>query len=204
MEELSSMNDESLVMRVQSGDHEAFAHLVQRHTNLFFRAAYRMCGQVEEAEDIVQDSFLKFWRKPEAYDASKGVKFTTWFYRVVSNLAIDHMRRKKPQSDAVVLDFMADEAPLADAALEQKVQAEALENAIQALPERQKMALNLCFYEGLSNKEAADILGVGVKALESLLMRAKASLKDQLLREKDHEKIQAGTAAANRGARFYA
>jgi RNA polymerase sigma-70 factor (ECF subfamily) len=59
---------------------------------------------------------------------------------------------------------------------------EFLENAIQALPERQKAALNLCFYEGLSNKDAADILGVGIKALESLLMRAKKSLKDELMR----------------------
>lgn len=175
--------DESLVARIQRGDHEAFAHLVRRHSGLFYSAAYRMCGNADEAEDIVQDSFVKFWQKPQGFDASKGVKFTTWFYRVVSNMAIDHMRRKKPQADPKVLEFMPDGANMADEAMVADHQAHALEQAIQALPERQKMALNLCFYEGLSNKEAAEILGVGVKALESLLMRAKQKLKDDLMIE---------------------
>lgn len=175
--------DESLVARIQRGDHEAFAHLVRRHSGLFYSAAYRMCGNADEAEDIVQDSFVKFWQKPQGFDASKGVKFTTWFYRVVSNMAIDHMRRKKPQADPKVLEFMPDGANMADEAMVADHQAQALEQAIQALPERQKMALNLCFYEGLSNKEAAEVLGVGVKALESLLMRAKQKLKDDLMIE---------------------
>lgn len=172
-------NDESLVARVQTGDHEAFAVLVRRRTPLFYTAAYRMCGQQDDAEDIVQEAFLKFWRKPQAYDPDKNAKFTTWFYRVVTNLAIDYVRRKKPQADPVVLDLMPDDRDGVDEALIADERADALETAIQDLPERQKVALNLCFYEGLSNKEAADILGVGVKALESLLMRAKTALKEE-------------------------
>ncbi len=175
--------DDSLVARIQRGDHEAFAHLVRRHSGLFYSAAYRMCGNADEAEDIVQDSFVRFWQKPQGFDASKGVKFTTWFYRVVSNMAIDYMRRKKPQADPKVLEFMPDGAEMADEVMVLDHQTQTLEQAIQALPERQKMALNLCFYEGLSNKEAADILGVGVKALESLLMRAKQKLRDDLMIE---------------------
>ena len=127
----------------------------------------------------MQDAFLKLWKKPESFDASKGVKFTTWFYRVVSNVGIDVMRKKKPQAGADVIDYMADGADLADEAMVQNEQQAMLEAAIQELPERQKMALNLCFYEGLSNREAAEIIGVGVKALESLLMRAKKSLKEK-------------------------
>ena len=200
MTDFSEISDESLVQRVQNGEHEAFAQLVRRHTNLFFKAAYRMCSNENEAEDIVQDAFLKFWKKPEAFDADKGAKFTTWFYRVVTNLAIDHMRRKKPQTDPVVLDFMADERESVDEMMEQHQREEALEVAIQALPERQKAALNLCFYEGLSNKEAAEILGVGVKALESLLMRAKKSLKETMMIKDDAEQ-----KAKNAGrVRFYA
>jgi RNA polymerase sigma-70 factor (ECF subfamily) len=172
--------DESLMGRITRGDQQAFASLVKRHSGLFFTAAYRMCHQEQEAEDIVQEAFLKLWQKPDAFDASKGVKFTTWMYRVVTNLAIDKMRRKKPQSNPDVLDFMADKTPLADQNMEERQQQSALEKAIAALPERQRAALNLCFYEGLSNKEAAEILDVGVKALESLLMRAKKALRDEL------------------------
>ena len=174
--------DESLMERIVRGDQQAFAVLVQRHSKLFFTAAYRMCHQEQEAEDIVQEAFLKLWNKPESFDAEKGVKFTTWFYRVVTNLAIDQMRRKKPQTAPEVLDFIEDSTLRADEALVERQQQQAVEEAIATLPERQKAALNLCFYEGLSNKDAAEILGVGVKALESLLMRAKKTLREELMR----------------------
>ena len=171
-------NDESLMARICDGNHQAFAQLVNRHSGLFYSAAYRMCGNVEEAEDIVQEAFLKLWDKPQAYDVSKGAKFTTWFYRVVTNLAIDVQRRKKPQAGGTILDMLADQSPLQDAQMDEQGRQALLERMIQDLPVRQKAALNLCFYEGKSNKEAAEILGVGVKALESLLMRAKKALKE--------------------------
>lgn len=185
-------SDEALMAQVCDGDHRAFSELVERHNKMFFAAAYRVCGSAIEAEDIVQDAFLKLWTKPQAFDASKGVKFTTWFYRVVSNVAIDAARKKKPQTGSDVIDLMADQADAADEMLVMSEQQAALESAIQDLPERQKIALNLCFYEGLSNKEAAEVLGVGVKAVESLLMRAKRALKDKFaigqeeLREVSH------------------
>ncbi|NCT40555.1 MAG: sigma-70 family RNA polymerase sigma factor [Alphaproteobacteria bacterium] len=172
-----TLSDESLMAHICGGDHQAFACLVERHMQMFFAAAYRVCGNPVEAEDIVQDAFLKLWTKPQGFDASKGVKFTTWFYRVVTNVGIDAARKKKPQSNPDVIDLMADKADLADDVMVHNEQQDALEAAIQALPERQKLALNLCVYEGLSNKEAAEILGVGVKALESLVMRAKGALK---------------------------
>lgn len=173
-------NDEELVRRISEGDHGAFAQLVERHSKLFFSAAFRMTNNTEEAEDIVQDAYVKLWQKPERFDPSKGVKFTTWFYRVVTNLAIDQTRKRKPQVKSEVLDYMADDTPLADEQLSESDEQAVLEDAIQRLPERQRAALNLCFYEGLSNKEAAEVLEIGVKALESLLMRAKKALKDDL------------------------
>ncbi len=174
------ISDEELVRRISEGDHGAFAQLVERHSKLFFTAAFRMVNNSEEAEDIVQDAYIKLWQKPQSFDPSKGVKFTTWFYRVVTNLAIDATRKRKPQTNPDVLDVMADKAPLADEQLSENDQQAVLEEAIQRLPERQRAALNLCFYEGLSNKEAAEILDVGIKALESLLMRAKKTLKEDL------------------------
>jgi len=180
MTDYESQTDESLMIRISRGDHQAFAVLVRRHTSLFFSAAYRMCGHTHEAEDIVQEAFCKLWERPDTFDSGKGTKFTTWFYRVVTNLAIDKGRQKKPMAPADTLDIMADKTPLAEAHMLQQEQHTALERAIQTLPERQKIALNLCFYEGLSNKEAAHIMGVGVKALESLLIRAKKTLQDDL------------------------
>lgn len=174
------ISDEELVRRISEGNHGAFAQLVERHSKLFFSAAYRMLNNVEEAEDTVQDAYVKLWQQPDRFDPSKGVKFTTWFYRVVTNLAIDQTRKRKPQVKSEVLDVMADKAPLADEQLSEQDEQTALEEAIDRLPERQKAALNLCFYEGLSNKEAAEVLDVGVKALESLLMRAKKALKEDL------------------------
>ncbi len=175
-------DDESLMVYIRNGDHEAFAALVTRHSRMFYAAAYRMCSHQEEAEDIVQDAFLKLWKNPERWDPENGAKFTTWFYRVVTNQALDHVRKKKPFSKSDILDKFEDDRPDQLESLEESRLQGDLEEAIQALPDRQKAALNLCFYEGLSNKEAAEILGVGVKALESLLMRAKSGLRDELAR----------------------
>ncbi|MCB1592827.1 MAG: sigma-70 family RNA polymerase sigma factor [Alphaproteobacteria bacterium] len=176
-----NLSDESLMARISDGDHEAFAQLVNRHSRMFYAAAFRMCGQQEEAEDIVQEAFVKLWKKPQSWNPDAGAKFTTWFYRVVTNQARDHLRKRKPQTE--IPDTLGDGQPGALEALEERRLQESLEGAIQNLPERQKEALNLCFYEGFSNKEAAEILGVGVKALESLLMRAKAALRDELGRQ---------------------
>ena len=138
----------------------------------------------------MQEAFIKLWKKPSSFDASRGVKFKTWFYKVITNLAIDYIRKRKPQVGADQLDHISDKGIGADEKLIEDDKRKVLEMAISSLPERQMMALNLCFYEGLSNKEAAEIIGVGVKALESLLMRAKKSLKEHLsnngiLKEKD-------------------
>lgn len=192
MKNIDKDSDESLMARVVHGDHKAFSIIVERHSSRFFAAAYRVCGDAIMAEDIVQDAFLKLWRKPAAYQQDKGAKFTTWFYRVVQNVAIDVMRRKKPQSSAEIIDFMADDAAKADDVMIIDEQQAALEAAIQTLPERQKLALNYCFYEDLSNKEAAEILGVGVKALESLLMRAKKALKDSLVYDDAGRRVSHG------------
>ena len=176
------VTDESLMVRVQSGDHEAFSALVFRHTKRFYAAAYRVCSNGDDAEDIVQDAFLKLWNRPEVWRTDSGAKFTTWFYRVVTNQAIDTMRKKKNTQDSYDIERISDERDSQQKQLERVEQDEVLEAAIQKLPERQKLALNLCFYEGLSNKEAAEIMEVGLKGLESLLMRAKSGLRDELSR----------------------
>lgn len=184
MRDMDDLSDEDLMGRVQNGDHQAFAALVRRRTQMFYACAYRQCSDQDMAEDAVQDAFLKLWSNPKIWDRTQNAKFTTWFYRVVINATIDRMRKRKLSGGDEILNTLPDDERAAqdDDMIEQQKQ-KALEGAMQELPQKQRSALNLCFYEGLSNKEAADILGVGVKALESLLMRGKAGLKDILTRE---------------------
>lgn len=179
----SEDGDESLMIRVQQGDHRAFSALVNRHTDRFYAAAYRLLNNPGDAEDMVQDAFLKLWDNPMIWKPDQGAKFTTWFYKVITNLSIDRMRKRNKMSSSELMDLYEDESTMQDKSLEEKQEQAHLEEAIQALPEKQRVALNLCFYEGLSNKDAADILGIKVKALESLLMRAKAGIRDQLKRQ---------------------
>jgi RNA polymerase sigma-70 factor (ECF subfamily) len=172
-------DDNELLALIQDGSNQAFALLVERHTERFYRLAYRYLQNKEAAEDAIQDAFLKLWENPALWQPERNSKFTTWFYRVVVNLCLDMRKKKAP----VALD---DEMPLIDdrepvdelmmRAQEQKL----LEREIAALPERQQTALNLCFDEGLSNQEAAEIMGVNLKALQSLIMRAKTTLKEQM------------------------
>jgi RNA polymerase sigma-70 factor (ECF subfamily) len=177
--DFKTLTDEELMLQVQAGNHNAFAVLVKRHLDRFYGIAYRMTSNRATAEDIVQDSFLRLWERPNLWQARKKVKFTTWFYRVIVNRCINFYKSAKPVElleDVVSIDngLIQDKKMLLD---ERQL---ALEKAISALPPRQKAALNLCFYEGLSHQKAANIIGVRLKALQSLLMRAKENLRTKL------------------------
>jgi RNA polymerase sigma-70 factor (ECF subfamily) len=173
-------DDRQLMERICAGEHVAFAALVHRHAQRFYRIAYRYTGNQGEAEDRVQDAFLKLWEKPFMWQAEKNTAFTTWFHRVVINLCLDQKKKKRP---ALLIDdtWIPDERDSQEQTLMQQQEQHWIESSINALPERQRTALNLCFYEELSNQEAADIMGVHLKALQSLLMRAKATLKEKML-----------------------
>lgn len=171
--------DEQLAEQVREGDRSAFAQLVERHTDRFYRTAYRMLKNKGDAEDMTQTAFLKFWQQPQKWDPDKNVKFTTWFYRVVINLCLDHLKKQKP--DSLPEDkFAADPEAIPEEALLKAKKQQVLEQFLKELPERQRTALNLCFYEGLSNQEAAEVMGIKLKALQSLLMRGKESLREKV------------------------
>ena len=173
-------DDHELLTLIQDGSHHAFAELVTRHTERFYRLAFRYVQSKETAEDMVQDAFLKLWENPGTWQPERNSKFTTWFYRVVVNLCLDWQKKKRP------VELPDEEIPLADdqepmdAAMIRNQEQRILEKEIGALPERQRTALNLCFDEGLSNQEAAEVMGVKLKALQSLIMRAKITLKERM------------------------
>lgn len=176
---VSQLEDEVLLHHIQNGSAEAFSELVARHTNKFYSVSYRFTANQEDAEDIVQDAFIKLWNKPKMWDKNKKAKFTTWFYKVVINICLDYNKKLKHLPLPEDMEI-TDEKPIQDKIIDEKHKRFILERSIRELPERQQIALNLCFYEGLSNQEAANIIGINLKALQSLLMRAKASLKTKI------------------------
>ena len=171
--------DHELLALIQDGHGQAFAALVERHTDRFYRLAYRYLQHKEGAEDVVQDAFLKLWENPRLWQSERNTKFTTWFYRIVVNLCLDARKKKKPErlEDETLVP---DERKPADEAMMHAQEQKILEREIAALPERQRMALSLCFDEELSNQEAADAMGLKLKALQSLIMRAKTTLRERM------------------------
>lgn len=172
-------DDHELLALIQDGNGQAFALLVERHTQRFYRLAYRYLQSREEAEDVVQDAFLKLWENPAIWQAERNSKFTTWFYRVVVNLCLDWRKKKRPAALDDDLPLIDERAP-ADETMIRAQEQRVLEKEIAALPERQRIALNLCFDEGLSNQDAAEVMGINLKALQSLIMRAKTTLKARM------------------------
>ena len=172
-------DDQELLALIQDGSHQAFAELVQRHTARFYRLAYRYVQNRETAEDLVQDAFLGLWENPASWRPDRNSKFTTWFYRVVVNLCLDWQKKKRPMPLDEDLPLVDEREPVDEAMIRIQEQ-RLLEKEIAALPERQRTALNLCFDEGLTNQEAAESMGVNLKALQSLIMRAKTTLKERM------------------------
>jgi RNA polymerase sigma-70 factor (ECF subfamily) len=170
--------DEVLMLRVGQGDQPAFQVLMHRHLHRALALARRMSASASDAEEIAQEAFLRVWTSAPRWRA-EGAAFRTWLYRIVVNLCLDRGRRKPfaPLEDA---GDPSDPAPDALAQLEQQETVRRVAAAVEALPDRQRAALVLSYYEGLSNAEAAAVLGVSVSGLEALLVRARRGLRGRL------------------------
>ncbi|MEM8689430.1 MAG: sigma-70 family RNA polymerase sigma factor [Pseudomonadota bacterium] len=173
----SQVSHLTLLQQVRAGDQQAFGVLVSELFPTVYRAALRVLRHEQEAEDVAQDVFMKIWGDPPELRAEANLK--AWSARVATNGAIDRLRKKKPDVSDDLPD-QVDPAVAADEAMQADEAADAVQRAIDGLPERQRLALVLTYYEGLPNKEAADLLEVSVDALESLLARARRALKAAL------------------------
>lgn len=162
--------------RVAARDGAAFALLVDAHAQRIHRIAYRMTGDASEAEDITQDAMLRLWDHAARWQAG-GPGVGPWLKRVAVNLCLDRLRKRRWTSDAEVPE-RADAAPLADAALDGAAIVERTRAAVLALPERQRAAIILTYYEDASNAAAAEMLDMNIKAFESLLLRARRALRE--------------------------
>jgi RNA polymerase sigma-70 factor (ECF subfamily) len=192
--------DDDDMRRAGLGDRAAFSRLVARHLARATGVAGRITGNRSDAEEVVQEAFLRAWLKapdwqaqaaqtnhpaedaPPSHGAAEGrgtASFATWFYRVLVNLCID--RKRRPVTAPIeAAEDIADPAPNGFEAAAQAELRGKVGTAIEALPERQRAALVLCHFEGVSNIDAAAILEISIGALESLLVRARRTLKDAL------------------------
>lgn len=172
--------DDELMLRAAGGERSAAACLMSRHLPKMLSLARRMLATrgEAEAEDAVQDAFIKLWQFAGRWQPGRA-KLETWLYRVVLNQCYDRLRRRvtAPLEDAV---SAPDPGPDPGAALLASEQATAVRKALDALPERQKTALLLCHWQEMSNIAAAEVMGISVEAIESLLARGRRALKVSL------------------------
>lgn len=177
-------DDAALAARMAARDAGALREVIARHAGALNRIAYRMVGDAHEAEDIVQEACLRLWdhaprvaqRHPAGTPAGAALRLSGWLKRVVTNLAIDRLRAGRRISGEEVPE-RADEAPLADSRIETEQRDAGTRALVLALPERQRAAIVLTYYEELPNAEAAEAMDMNIKAFESLLHRARASLR---------------------------
>ena len=174
-----ALNDDELMHLAGGGDRDAFGRLVEQHVDRCVAIAQRsLGGRLSEAEDVAQDAMMRLWRHAPRWQAGRA-QVSTWLYRVVVNLCIDHTRKNKRYGGEVPEDTV-DNTPDAYDGLAAQGVSKVVRDAIQELPERQRTALVLCFYEGMSNADVAGVMELSVGAIEQLLVRARRSLRVSL------------------------
>ncbi|WBQ14030.1 RNA polymerase sigma factor [Hyphomonadaceae bacterium BL14] len=178
-----TLADRALADGVARGDRDAIAALTKRCLPMVYGLALRLLRDPGEAEDVAQEVFVKVWRKISSYDPERA-KLETWIGRITINTCYDRLRKRResPLADDDAPD-LPDPAPDAEQAMGAHQAASRVRAAVAALPERQRIALELRHFQDMSQAEAAHILDVSEEALESLLARARRSLKTALLNE---------------------
>ncbi|MEM5478163.1 RNA polymerase sigma factor [Pacificibacter sp. AS14] len=179
----SDTSDDALLIAFGNGDRLAARILTDRHAPRVIGYAARLLKDRAEAEDVAQDAMMRLWKIAPEWRTGEA-KVTTWLYRVVTNLCTDRLRKKRGTG----LDEIAepeDGKPSQDAVLMQKQRVAALSAALDTLPDRQKEAVVLRHIEGLSNPEIAQVLDIGVEAVESLTARGKRALAKALADQRE-------------------
>ena len=177
-------DDDALMARVLRRDASAFRIIVDGQASGLHRIAYRMIGDATEAEDLAQEALTRLWQHAGRWKFGEsgqagGPGIGAWLTRVTMNLCLDRLRRRKFVSDEAVPE-RADDAPLAPELIAAEQQRQRVVAAIAALPDNQRAAIVLTYYEDQPNARAAEALDMNIKAFESLLLRARGALKRAL------------------------
>jgi RNA polymerase sigma-70 factor (ECF subfamily) len=182
--------DVEAMLRVKAGDESAFGFLVQKYRRPMVGFMFRFCHNPAAAEELAQEVFLRVYRSRTGYEPS--AKFTTWLYRIATNLAVNHARdtRHERPENTVRLDEqdeetgttpdLADETPGAEARILKRERLAAIRSRVNALPERQRVAVIMHKYQEMDYREIATVLKLSESATKSLLFRAYETLREQL------------------------
>jgi RNA polymerase sigma-70 factor (ECF subfamily) len=175
---MQDLSDEALMVAVSARQQQAFRILMGRHMQRAVRVAQRVVRDSAEADDIGQDAFLRVWSHAASFDPDVA-RFTTWLYRIVLNLAFDRGRRRPLMPIDEAIDVRATDPEPVERLIADE-ERRALEQAMANLSERQRGAIALFHMEGLSGEESAKAMNLSAKAFESLLARARATLREQV------------------------
>ncbi len=186
----AELSDADIMLRVKAGDDSAFDYLVQKYRRPMINFMYRMAHNTGTAEDLAQEVFLRVYRSRANYEPS--AKFTTWLYRIATNLGVNHARdtRHERPENTVNLDEpdaetgqtrdLADETPNVEEEILRRERLNAIKQKVEALPERQKMAVLMHKYQQMDYRQIAEVLKLSESATKSLLFRAYETLRTQL------------------------
>jgi len=180
---------EDLMVRITEGDEYAFELLVGRHQSSILNLIYRFIGDRTKSQDLAQEVFIRVWQAAKTYKPE--AKFTTWIYRIATNVCFNELksarrrrwfqfRRSNEDNEGSIEETFPDGSPTAEDLLLEKERSLQISDALQSLPDNQRMALILRRYDDLSYEEIAQIIGCSVSAVESLLVRAKRTLQKKL------------------------
>jgi len=185
-----SMSDADIMLRAKTGDQSAFDYLVQKYRRPMVSFMYRMARNSAAAEDLAQEVFLRVYRSRESYEAS--AKFTTWLYRIATNLAVNHARDTRHERPEVQVSIdepdeetgttfeVRDGTPNAEQGILQRERLKAIRQKVEALPEQQRLAVIMHKYQQMDYKEIGAVLKKSESATKSLLFRAYETLREQL------------------------
>jgi len=185
-----ALSDAEIMLRAKAGDQAAFDYLVQKYRRPMVSFMYRMARNSAAAEDLAQEVFLRVYRSRESYEAS--AKFTTWLYRIATNLAVNHARDTRHERPEVQVSIdepdeesgttleVPDRSLNAEQSMVVRERMLAIRRRVEALPEQQKMAVIMHKYQQMDYKQIADVLKKSESATKSLLFRAYETLREQL------------------------
>jgi len=174
--------DKELIKKVVEGDETAFEQMVKKYERRVLNTIYRYIGKSDEAEDIAQEVFIKVWHHAKSFKGKS--KFSTWLYRIVVNQCLNYRSKHKERLaslDEIMEQGKTPESLKVEIEFERQRKSKIMRRAIDELPKRQRIALVLSKFEGKSYREIAQIMGVSLSSVESLIFRARGALKKKLL-----------------------
>jgi|HubBroStandDraft_6_1064221.scaffolds.fasta_scaffold110195_2 RNA polymerase sigma-70 factor, ECF subfamily len=194
MESTTFIQEDLLVREAQGGDHAAFAQLVHAHDEAVLRLALRITGSQSDAQDIYQEAFLKVYKKLDCFRFE--CSFSTWIYRIVTNVCLDHLRKNRNlrESSAVKVNADGEEFDLLNQILDERTShnpeqqlmrhelSARILSALERLTPRERMVFELKHLQGMKLRAVSEILHVSESSVKTSLMRATQKLRLQLAR----------------------